>query len=102
MPRTFSQIEVQLRRAVLAQSYAEVQRLVRLFCEAVEAHVRALAPGDPSIPQIAEMAQEVLAWCTSAVRADRDSLASQLKLIPKVKPYLVVASGSTSGLRFEV
>jgi hypothetical protein len=100
--RSFSEIEVDLRRAVLNQSYSEVERLALLFCEAVEAHVRVLPPGDPSIPEIAAMVQEVLEWSNSMVRSDREILASQLKLIPKVKPYLPVAHGRTATLQLDV
>lgn len=102
MPASFSDIKVELRRAVLSESYSEVQRLTVLFCEAVEAHIRALAPGDPSIPEIGAMVQETLKWASSIVSSERDTLALQLKLIPKVKPYLQVVSFRPATLQCDV
>jgi len=100
--RSFSEIELELRRAVLSQSYSEVQRLAISFCESVEAHVRALAPGDPSLPEIAAMVQEVLEWSSSMVRSDREIFAFQLNMIPKVKPYLPVGRLLAATVQFDV
>ena len=102
MLRSLSEIEADLRRAVLSQSYSELQRLIMLFCEAVEAHVRALAPDDASIPEICSMVQETLQWTSSMVRLDRETLALQLKLIPRVKPYLQLVNSAPTMLRVDV
>ena len=102
MLRSLSEIEADLRRAVLSQSYSELQRLIMLFCEAVEAHVRALARDDASIPEICSMAQETLQWTSSMVRLDRETLALQLKLIPRVKPYLQLVNSAPTMLRVDV
>ena len=102
MPESFSEIKVELRRAVLSESYSEVQRLTMLFCEAVETHVRTLAPGDPSIPEIGAMVQETLQWASSMVRSGRETLALQLTLIPKVKPYLQIVSFPPATLQCDV
>jgi hypothetical protein len=102
VPESVSEIKVELRRAVLSESYSEVQRLTMLFCEAVETHVRTLAPGDPSIPEIGAMVQETLQWASSMVRSGRETLALQLTLIPKVKPYLQIVSFPPATLQCDV
>ena len=102
MPESLSEIKVELRHAVLSESYSEVQRLTVLFCEAVETYVRTLAPGDPSIPEIGAMVQETLQWASSMVRSGRETLALQLTLIPKVKPYLQIVSFPPATLQCDV
>jgi hypothetical protein len=102
VPESPSEIKVELRRAVLSESYSEVQRLTMLFCEAVETYVRTLAPGDPSIPEIGAMVQETLQWTSSMVQSGRETLALQLTLIPKVKPYLQVVNSLPATLQFDV
>ncbi len=81
-------IESQLRRAAESRRYSEVQKLVLSFCAAVETHVRALPPGDPRIPEMAQMTAEVLEWTRVMVQTGRESLAAQLRQFPKVERYL--------------
>ncbi len=88
MSESISRIERALRRAVVTQQFAEVERLVLAFCAAVEAHVRALPSGDPSIPEIAAMVGEVLQWTRSMMYAARENLSAQLKEIPKMRAYV--------------
>ena len=88
MDESLSRIEEALRVAVESQRYAEVQRLVLEFCAAAEAHARSLPPGDPRIREIAALTQEVLEWTRSMVKSARESLAQQLRLIPKVRRYI--------------
>jgi hypothetical protein len=102
VPESFSKVKMELRNAVLSESYSEVQRLTVLFCEAVEAYVRALPPGDPGILEIGAMVEETLQWASSIVSSERDALALQLKLIPKVKPYLQVVSFRPATLQCDV
>ena len=91
MTEQLSTIERELRRAVESQRFAEVQRLVLSFCQAVEAYVRTLPPGDPRIQEIIGMTQEVLQWSRTMVQSARESLVLQLRQIPKVKQYLPTA-----------
>jgi hypothetical protein len=102
VPESPSEINVELRRAVLSESYSEVQRLTLLFCEAVETHVRMLPPGDPSIPEIGAMVQETLQWTSAMVCSGRATLALQLTLIPKVKPYLQIVNFRPATLQCDV
>jgi len=88
MNESLSRIEKALRCAVEKQRYAEVQRLVLEFCAAAESHARSLPPGDPRIGEIAELTREVLQWTRTMVRSARESLAQQLRMIPKVKRYI--------------
>lgn len=88
MNQRLSQIEKELRRAVETQQYVEVQRLVLSFCEAAEAHARALPPGDARIAEIASLTQEVLQWTRTMVQAGRACLVLQLRQIPRVQKYV--------------
>ena len=102
MNESLSRIEKALRRAVETQRYAEVQRLVLEFCEAAEAHARALPPGDPRIGEIAGITREVLQWTRTMVQSARESLASQLRLIPKVKRYIPAPTPVPGLMRLDV
>lgn len=102
MNEPLSRIEKELRRAVETQRYNEVQRLVLSFCEAAEAHARALPPGDPRIGEIAALTHEVLGWTRTMVRAGRASIVLQLRQIPNVKRYLGVPTAPPSSLHLDV
>ena len=102
MRQSLSKIEKELRRAVESQQFPEVQLLVVSFCEAVEAHVRALPAGDPSIPAVASMVDEVLQWTRSMLYAARESFAAQLREIPKINEYLHGRTVDTAVLRLDV
>ena len=88
MTERLTSIERELRRAVEIQHYGEVQRLVLSFCEAAEAHARALPPGDPRLDAIASMTGELLEWTRCMVKSARESVVMQLRQIPKVQRYL--------------
>jgi hypothetical protein len=102
MNQSLSRIEKELRRAVETQQYAEVQRLVLSFCEAAEAHARALPPGDARIGEIASLTQEVLQWTKTMVQAGRACLVLQLRQIPRVQRYIPVAVAPQATLRLDV
>lgn len=102
MPQSLSGIEKELRGAVQTQRYTEVQRLVLAFCEAAEAHARALPPGDPKIGEIAALTHEVLGWTRTMVRAGRASIVLQLRQIPNVKRYLGVPTAPPPSVHLDV
>lgn len=102
MNDSLSQIEKSLRRAVEAQQYAEVQRLVLSFCEAAEAHARALPPGDTRIREIAALTQEVLEWTRTMVQAGRACLVLQLRQILQVKCYMPAVAPPHATMRLDV
>lgn len=102
MRQSLSQIQKELRAAVETQQYAEIQRLVLAFCEAAEAHARALPPGDPSIAEIAALTQEVLQWTRTMVQAGRACLVLQLRQIPKVRQYVPALATAPATVRLDV
>ena len=102
MYEPLSRIEQELRRAVEGRQYAEIQRLVLAFCEAAEAHARALPPADPRIGEIAGMTQEVLLWTRTMVQSARESVALQLRQIPKVQRYIPTLTALPATLRVDV
>ena len=98
-----SQIENELRRAVEVQHHAEIQRLVLAFCQAAEAHARALPLGDARIGEIASMTQEVLQWTRTMVQSARASLVLNLRQVPKLKRYVPApAPAPLSRMRLDV
>ncbi|MBZ5575421.1 MAG: hypothetical protein LAP40_02545 [Acidobacteriia bacterium] len=102
MPEALSRIEKELRRAVENQRYAEVQRLVLSFCEAAEAHARALPPADLRIGEIAAMTQEVLLWTRTMVQSARESVVLQLRQIPRAQRYIPALTAIPANLRLDV
>lgn len=102
MNESLSRIEKALRRAVETQQYAEVQRLVLSFCEAAEAHARALPSGDPRIGEIATLTQEVLQWTRTMVQAGRSCIVLQLRQIPRLKSYVPPAPPPQATMRLDV
>lgn len=96
-----SQIEGELRQAVLGRRYTDLPRLVELFRESVEVSVRSLAPDDPCLPEIAARAQEILHGALSQVRADREMLAAQLAQLPKIRRYLAAPNQPAASMRFD-
>jgi len=101
MNESLSNIERQLRHAVESQRYVEVQRLVLAFCQAAEAHARALPPGDPRIVEITEMTRQVLGWTRAMVQSGRASLVLQLRQLPKVRSYLRAPTPVPAVIRLE-
>ncbi|HJT89787.1 MAG TPA: hypothetical protein VJ732_18080 [Bryobacteraceae bacterium] len=102
MNPSLSAIERDLRRAAETQRYDEVRRLVLSFCAAVETHVRSLPAGDPRIPEIAQMSGEVLQWTRAMVQSGRESLAAQLRQLPKVKRYLPAPATRPAVLQMDI
>lgn len=88
MTEKLTAIERELRRAVEAQQYVEVQRLVLSFCQAAESHARALPPADGRLEEIAGMTLELLQWCRNMVQSARAGVVLQLREIPKVQRYI--------------
>lgn len=99
MNESLSTIGKELRRAVETLQYAEVQRQVLAFCEAAEAHARALPPGDPRIGEIAAITQELLQWTRTMVQASRAVIVLQLRQLGQVKRYIPVPAAPEATMR---
>jgi|SRR5215471_9832792 hypothetical protein len=102
MNEKLSTIERDLRRAVECRHFAEIQRLVCSFCEAAEAQIKALPPGDPRIQEIGNMTLELLQWCRTMVQSARECLVLELSQIPKVKRYIPAAATVPAALSLNV
>ncbi|HUI55978.1 MAG TPA: hypothetical protein VLY04_13475 [Bryobacteraceae bacterium] len=81
-------IETDLRRAAEQHSYAEVSRLVVLYCEAAAAQLKALPAGDPQMLEIASKVDGVLEWTGLMLRTARAAQADELRRIPFLRGYL--------------
>ncbi|GEM_PF-3578377 len=101
MKASLSHIEKELRQAVETQQYAEIQRLVLSFCEAAEAHARALPAGDSRIGEIAALTKEVLEWTRTMVQAGRECIVLQLRQIPQVQRYIPAAASPQATMRLD-
>lgn len=101
MTEKLSSIQRELRRAVEAQQFAEIQRLVLSFCQAAETQIRKLPPGDPRIQEIGTMSLELLQWCRTMVQAARGCLVLQLRELPKIKRYIPAQTAVPAALQVE-
>ena len=102
MSQQLSTIERELRQAVERRHFAEIQRLVLSFCEAVEAQIKALPPGDPRIQEIGNMTFELLQWCRTMVQSARECIVLELRQIPKVKRYIPAPAAMPATLSLNV
>jgi hypothetical protein len=102
MTEKLTSLERELRRAVQSQQYAEVQRLVLAFCESAEAYAKALPPGDAKLGEIEGMTRELLQWTRSMVKSGRESIALELRQIPRVKRYLPTPAAVPEAVRLDV
>ena len=102
MSQKLSIIERELRRAVESRHFAEIQRLVCSFCEAAEAHIKALPPGDPRIQEIGNMTLELFQWCRTMVQSARECLVLELRQIPKVKRYIPIPAAIPAAMTLDV
>jgi hypothetical protein len=102
MTEKLTAIERELRRAVEAQQYVEVQRLVLSFCQAAEAHARALPPADGRLEEIASMTLELLQWCRNMVQSARACAVLQLREIPKVQRYIPAPTALPAAWQIDV
>ena len=98
---TLPNTEAELRNAVATRLYGEVQRLLVSYCTAARAQIRCLPPGSQERLEAQKAVQEVLNWTNRMLRAGRESIALELRRLPRVQRYLQAPPATTSSWNVE-
>jgi len=93
--------EAELRSAVASRLYGDVQRLLVLYGSETRAHIRSLPAGSQELLDAQRRVQEMLDWTNRMIRAGRESIALELRRLPRVQRYLQAPPAPASNWQVE-
>jgi hypothetical protein len=87
IPTPLVELEVQLRRSVEAQQFANAARLATEYCEAATDHIGNLPAGSMAACEIAKRVRDVLDWTNLLLLIQRASISDRLTPLLKINGY---------------
>ena len=100
---SLTDLENQLRRAVVAGRYGDVRRIAPQFCAAARTALGQLPPGDPLRRETMLHVDRTLEWARVMMLLARTSLASELRRFTFLHKYVfsMPPNPSAGSTRFE-
>ncbi|MGP8243220.1 MAG: hypothetical protein ACLQVN_01730 [Bryobacteraceae bacterium] len=91
-----TELENQLRGAVVARRYHDVRRIAPRFCAAAQTAIGQLDPGDPLRRETILYVDRTLEWARIMMILARTSLASELRRFTFLQKYVATAPQTPS------
>lgn len=89
-PDPLTELENQLRAAVIAGRYQDVCRIAPEFCAAAQSNIAELCPGDPLRRETILYVDRTLDWARTMMILARATLASELRRYTFLHKYVSI------------
>jgi len=95
IPNPLTDLENQLRSAVVARRYRDVRRIAPRFCAAARTSIDQLLPSDPLRRETIRYVDRTLEWASIMLILARTSLAGELRRITFLHQYVSNSPATT-------
>jgi hypothetical protein len=102
LPSSITELENQLRSAVVARRYEDVRRIAPQFCAAARTAIVQLRPGDPVRREIVLHVDRTLEWARDMLIVARTFVGTELRRFTFLQKYALSVPQNASNTKTNV